>query len=163
MKALILYASKYGAAKEIAQRIADKMGEAAICDLKQSNIPSLSAFDCVIIGSSVYAGSIRKEAKVFAAENADELCKKPLGLFLSGFAEDGNYYEKNFPPKILQAVKARGFLGGIFDPKKANGFERFIIKIVMKKAEYVESIDDEKIDIFVNEIKKAQGSGGQNG
>ncbi|MCL2565395.1 MAG: flavodoxin domain-containing protein [Defluviitaleaceae bacterium] len=154
MKTLILYASKYGAAKEIAKRIADKMGEAALWDLKQGNIPPLSDFDCVIIGSSVYAGGIHKEVKVFVSKNVDKLCEKPLGLFLSGFAEEGSYYEKNFPPKVVQAAKAKGFLGGIFDSKKANVFERFIIKIVIKKTDYVDSIDNEKIDVFVNEMKK---------
>jgi len=153
MKTLILYASKYGAAKEIAERIADKMGEASICDLKQDDIPPLSNFDCVIIGSSIYAGQVRKEAKAFAAKNADELCKKTLGLFLSGFAEDDSYFEKNFPQKILQEAKAKEFLGGIFDPKKVNGIERFIIKIAMKRAEYTESIDNEKIGAFVNAMK----------
>jgi len=157
MKTLILYASKYGAAKEIANRIADKIGEGTVCDLKQSNIPTLLDFDCIIIGSSLYAGSIRTEAKAFVNKYADELSKKHCGLFLSGFAENDDYYAKNFPLIVLQSAKARAFLGGVFDPKKASWIERFIIKIVMKKAEYVESIDNDKIDAFVSEIKKAHG------
>ena len=36
MKTLILYASKYGAAQEIARRIANRMGNADTYDLKQS-------------------------------------------------------------------------------------------------------------------------------
>jgi len=154
MKTLILYASKYGAAKEVAQRISRKMSEVLICDLKQKDIPPLAGYDCVIIGSSVYAGSLRSEAKAFAAKNADELCKKTLGLFLSNFSDDDSYFEKNYPQKVVQAAKAKGSLGGIFDPKKVNGFERFIIKIVMKKAEYIEKIDDNKISEFVEAMQK---------
>ncbi|MCL2377015.1 MAG: flavodoxin domain-containing protein [Defluviitaleaceae bacterium] len=155
MKTLILYASKHGATKEIAGRIEKKMGDATLCDLKQGDIPPLADFDCIIIGSSLYAGSIRKEAKAFAAKNAAALGKKACGLFLSGLAEEGNnYFATNFPKNLLDKVKTRGFLGGIFDPKKANVFERFVIKTVMKQSVYIEKIDDTAIDQFVNEMKK---------
>jgi len=153
MATLILYASKHGAAKEIAGRIAGKIEGAVMCDLKQSDIPALSDFDCVIIGSSLYAGSMRGEAKAFIAKNADELCGKSVGLFLSGFSVSDSDFEKNFPPKLLQAAKAKAFLGGIFDPQKATAIERFIIKIVMKKAAYIERIDDDAIAKFADAMK----------
>ena len=155
MKTLILYASKYGAAREIAERIAKKIDNAVVCDLKQDT-PPLSQFDCVICGSSLYAGSIRKEARAFLADNADELSKKKLGLFLSGFAPDSadNDFAKNFPAKVIQAARAKAHLGGIFDPKKAGAPERFIIKIVMKQTGYIDSINDEKIAGFVADLNR---------
>jgi len=155
MKTLILYATKHGAAKEIAGRIANKLDNVTICDLKQGNIPPIADFDCIILGSSLYAGSIRKEAKAFAAKNADTLTEKTIGLFLSGLAEeDNNYFATNFPQNLLDKVKAKGFLGGIFDPKKANVFERFVIKTVMKQSVYVEKVDDIEIDQFVSDMKR---------
>ncbi|MCL2573617.1 MAG: flavodoxin domain-containing protein [Defluviitaleaceae bacterium] len=153
MKTLILYASKYGATKEIANRIASKIDNAVVCDLKQGNLPSIADYGCIIVGSSLYAGSIRKEAKVFAAENANILAEKKLGLFLSGFAADEKYFATNYPQNLLDIVKAKAFLGGIFDPQKAVGFERFIIKLVMKQKEYVERIDDEAIARFVSNME----------
>jgi len=153
MKTLILYASKYGATKEIAQRISQKIGNAVVCDLKNDSIPPLADFDCIIIGSSVYAGSIRKEAKAFAAQNAAGLGEKICGLFLSGFAEDNGYFTTNFSQNLLDRIRAKGFLGGIFDPKKAGAIERFIIKIVMKQSGYVEKIDDDAIGRFVDTMK----------
>ena len=153
MKTLILYASKYGAAKEIAGRIAKKIDGAVIHDLKQGNIPPLSQFECVILGSSVYAGSIRKEAKAFLEKNAGELSGRKLGLFLSGFSPD-NDFAKVFPPKVLQAAKAKANLGGIFDPGKAGAAERFIIKMVMKQAEYTDTISDEQITRFVGDLSE---------
>jgi len=153
MKTLILYTSKYGATKEISQRIAQKMESATICDLKQGDIPPIMGFDRIIIGSSVYAGSIRKEAKAFAKNNAAALGEKTVGLFISGFVEDDKYFATNFPQNLLDKVKAKGFLGGIFDPQKANGLERLIVKAVMKKSDYIEKIDDAAIEKFVNIIR----------
>ena len=149
MKTLILYATKYGATEKIARRIADKIEGSVFYDLKEGNIPNIADFDCIIIGSSIYAGSVRKEAKAFVANNVVPLSEKTVGLFLSGFAADDKYFATNYPKNLLDKVKTKAFLGGIFDPKKANAAERLIIKAVMKQSEYVESIDDDAIDKFV--------------
>ena len=150
MKTLILYATKHGAAREAAERIAQKIPGAVLHDLKQANIPPLEDFECVIFGSSIYVGSIRKEAKVFLAHNADSLKEKKLGLFLCGLQEneEKQFFESNFLPDILTAAKAMSFIGGIFDPKKAGFVERVIIKTVAKLKAYTNRIDNAKIERF---------------
>ena len=155
MHTLILYATKYGATREIAERIAKGMGDATLHDLKLGDVPDLAGFDCVIIGSSLYAGSIRKEAKAFLAQNADKLRDKKLGLFLSGMAksDEEKYFKDNFPSSLMQAACVASFLGGIFDPKKAGAMARLIMKAVTKQPGYVDAIDDEKITQFVSRIK----------
>jgi menaquinone-dependent protoporphyrinogen oxidase len=156
MKTLILYASKYGAACEIARRIAGYMDEAALHDLKQGGVPSLAEYDCVIIGSSVYAGTIRKEAKDYLEKNAEGLHGKKTGLFLSGMNPDGEKecFEKNINEDILKNAKATVFPGGIFDPKKVSFIERGIYKAVAKQSAYTDIIDDMKIKQFAETMKK---------
>ena len=157
MKTLILYATKYGAAREIAQRIAGKIDGSVICDLKQDDIPPLGEFDCVILGSSIYAGMIRKEAQTFLSQNADLLREKKTGLFLSGMnpspEQENNYFKANFSQDILQAAKIKSVLGGIFDPKKAGFMERFIMKMVAKQSKYTDTISDDKIEKFAEVMK----------
>ena len=158
MKTLILYATKYGAAREIANRIAEKLGDATVHDLKQKPIPALPEFGCVIFGSSLYAGMIRKEAKSFLAENTGTLCEKKIGLFLSGMDVDPEkekaYFETNFSPELLQAATAKILPGGIYDQKKANFAERTIFKLAAKQSAYSDKIDDDKIARFAEEMKK---------
>jgi menaquinone-dependent protoporphyrinogen oxidase len=151
MKTIIIYATKYGAAKEIAQRIADKIEGAIIHNMKQDGIPDLAGFDCIIIGSSVYAGKIRKEAKAFLSNNTDVLRQKKLGLFICGLdvSQEKANFDTNFSPDILKMAKAASFLGGIFDPKKAGLIERLIIKAVTKQSGYLNNIIDGKIEQFV--------------
>jgi menaquinone-dependent protoporphyrinogen oxidase len=151
-----LYATKHGATRETAERIAKKIPGAVLHDLKQANTPTLADFDCVIIGSSIYVGSIHKEAKAFLAQNADILKEKNVGLFLCGFQadEEKQFFASNFSPDILAAAKAASFLGGIFDPKRAGFMERFIIKVVAKLPGYMDSIDGDKIEQFVEEMSK---------
>jgi len=154
MKTMILYATKYGAAAEIAKLIADKIEGAVTHNLKQS-IPSLAEFDCVILGSSVYAGKIHKEAKAFLSKNAAALTEKKFGLFLCGIDEEmaKSYFNANFPEAVLQKAKSTCFPGGMFDPQKANGFERFIIKLITKKSICINTIDENKIEQFAREMK----------
>ena len=158
MKTLILYATKYGASAEIARRISAKFPNATVFNLKTDKIPPLDDFDCVIVGGSLYAGMLRKEAKKFVSENATVLGNQRLGLFLSGLSkndegsESQKAFTENFPQSILQSAKATAFLGGIFDPAKAKGVDKFIFKAVTKQSDYTNTISDERIDMFVSEL-----------
>ena len=155
MKTIILYATKHGAAEDIAKRIAANIDGADTYDLKKGDAPQLGEFDCVIVGSSVYAGAFRKEAKAFLTENADELCYKRLGLFVSGMSESesDDVFKTNIPDEVLKAATVKRSLGGAFDPKKANFFERLIMKAVTKQSGYVSNISDEKIKEFAEALK----------
>ena len=155
MKTLILYATKHGAAREAAQRIANKMDGAVIHDIKQGDTPSLAEFDSVIIGSALYVGMIRKEAKAFLAQNADVLRSKRLGLFLCGMdgSQEQESFKTNFSPDILQASRASSFLGGIFDPQKAGVMGRLVMKAVAKTSEYTDTISNVKVDQFVEAMR----------
>jgi len=150
VKTLILYATKYGAAEEIARRISAKIAGAAVHDLKQDDIPALSAFDCIIVGSGVYAGSFRKEAKTFLSKNAEVLKSKRLGLFASGMSaeESQKVFADNVPKDVLESAKSAMLLGGIFDPQKANFAERAIMKAVTKQAGFADTVDNGKIAQF---------------
>jgi len=154
MKTIILYATKHGATAEIAQRIADKIGDATLHDLKQPT-PDLAKYGCIIVGSAVYAGSFRKEAKAFLSQSSDILKVQKLALFACGMSksESDKVFTENVPPELLQVAKAATLLGGVFDPKKANFAERLIMKIVTKQSGYVDTIDDVKIAKFVESIK----------
>ena len=154
MKTIIFYATKHGATAEIAKRIAAQMENAETCDLKNENIPQIKDYECVIVGSSIYAGAFRKEAKDFLKLNADELCKKKLGLFICGMGEsnEDDAFKSNAPDEVVKAAVVKNILGGAFDPKKANFFERLVMKAVAKQSGYIDKINDEKISKFVEAL-----------
>jgi len=156
MKTIILYATKHGATREIATRISKHMDSATLHDLKQASTPALADFDCVIIGSPLYAGSIRKEARAFLTTHADQLRGKTVGLFLSGMAptDEQKYFAGNFSPNILQTAKAARLLGGIFNPQKAGAMAQFIMKAATKQSGYQDTISDEEIEQFAVAMKR---------
>jgi len=154
MKTLILYATKYGAAREIAQRVSKLIDGSEIRDLKEGGIPPLSEYDCVIVGSSIYVGKIRKEARAFISENTDALIGKRVGLYLSGLEPEnaGLYFKNNFPEKLLNHAAAKAFLGGISDPQKSGAFDKFMLKAVKAPTGYVNTISDEEIKRFAEAL-----------
>ena len=159
MKALVLYATKHGAALEAARKIAAQFSGAKLVDLNDIKTISklnLATYDCIILGSSVYAGQTRPALKHFSTNNQDELmdADKRLGIFLVGMDADKEdvAFGINFEDSLLEAAKAKAFVGGIYDPKKANFAERLIMK-ALKFTEYTNTIDDEKIAEFVQALK----------
>lgn len=155
MKTLILYATKHGATKEIAQELAQALEGATLWDLKRQPLPSLNDYDCVILGSSVYAGMLRKEAKAFAQENEKELRGKTLGLFLSAFTpgEPEKYLQSNYPKTLVDSAKAKATLGGIFDPAQSGFFDQLVMKMILKSSQYKSTLSSEAIRAFAEELK----------
>ena len=83
MSTLIAYSSAHGAAAECARRLAEKIeGPAETVDLGKSGA-DLARYDWIVLGSSIYAGRVRREVLDFCRKNHDALLQKPLGIYFS--------------------------------------------------------------------------------
>lgn len=154
MKTLIVYATKHGATRKIAEQIADQLGGATLHDIEKGKPPALADYECVVLGSPLMAGAVRKEIKAFAAANAAELGCRRLGLFVSGLQAEGEaeYLSKNFPPELLAAARAKAFLGGIFDPAACGFVARKMMKAIAKLESYTSTIDPARVERFAREL-----------
>lgn len=101
MKEILLYASKYGAAKELAKRI-EKGTQVKAVDIKEFH-GSIEDYDKIIIGSSVYAGMMRKEIKTFIKEHEEQLNNKRVYVYLSAL-------NKNDSKKVITENINEAFL-----------------------------------------------------
>ena len=156
MKTIILYATKYGGASEVARLIAALFEGAVTCNLNGDDIASLDDFECVIIGSSVYAGSFLNEAKSYLSANAEILCKKKLGIFACGInkSKSNEVFKANVPDAVLAATTAVCLSGGVFNPERASFFEKLIIRIVTKQKGAINNINGENILEFAEAMKE---------
>src|ERR1043165_7590557 len=104
MKGIVIYKSKYGAAKQYAQWIAESLGILAV---PADNIKAadLGAYDYVIAGSSIYIGKIM--IKDWLEKNSDALKDKKLFFFIVGGAypadkeKTAKYFTDNISPAML--------------------------------------------------------------
>jgi menaquinone-dependent protoporphyrinogen oxidase len=140
-KALVAYASKYGATKEIAEKIGLVLKEAglAVDVLPADKVSDLAAYGAVVLGSAVYIGGWRKPAAKFLRANEKTLADKMVWLFSSGPTGKGDPIELvqgwRFP-KALQHIADRVqpkdivlFQGAAF-PEKLSPIGRWMMKKV---------------------------------
>ena len=85
-KVLVVYASRHGATRGIAQRSADVLRtEGLEVDVAPADHASgVGAADAVVVGSAVYMGTWAKEAVEFVKRNEFRLAELPLWFFSSG-------------------------------------------------------------------------------
>ncbi len=137
-KVLLVYATKYGATKEIAERIAETI-QAAGHETRlvpAENAPAVDGFDAVVVGSAVYIGKMRKAMRQFLKKNQEILSQKPVWLFASGPTgkddQPGEFEGMHRPQAIRDLIdkigpKERVVLGGALLRDALSGLDRWMI------------------------------------
>ncbi len=136
MSVLVAYASKHGATRGIAERIAERL-EAAGCRAEARPVAEageLTDYDAFVVGSAVYMFHWMKAGAKFVRRNHSVLAARPVWLFSSGpvgtdttDAEGRDVREVAGPkelPELTQAVSARDhrvFFGAIDHSKLGKG------------------------------------------
>lgn len=140
-RGLAAYASKYGATREIAERIGTGLRDAGlpVDVLPAERVLDLSKYDPVVLGSAVYVGNWRKPAVSFLQGNLQALSRRPVWLFSSGPTGEGDAevllkgwrMPENLEGAAAQ-IRPRGVAvsHGAADPKKLNLLERWIMRRV---------------------------------
>ncbi|MCK4732225.1 MAG: hypothetical protein KAT65_07180, partial [Methanophagales archaeon] len=109
---LVIYATKYGATAEIAEKIGNVLRQAGLRTdvLPTDRVSDLTPYKAVVLGSAVYIGRWRKEAAKFLKANEKVLAEQLVWLFSSGPTGEGNPVEltKGWHfPKALQPIADR--------------------------------------------------------
>ena len=158
MKTLITYATKYGAAEVCARKLSDELTcDTDLVNLKNAKNINPDEYDIIIIGSSVYAGKIRKEARKFCEENIGALEKKQIAFYISCMNEEKKaekHIYDNFSAELLDDAIATGVFGGAFDFEKMNFFERLIIRMISGTKDSESNFLEDNIEEFANKINE---------
>ena len=86
MRILVAYASRHGATKGIAERIAATLERNALqVTLRDAaDVESIEGFDAFVIGSAAYMGAWEKPAAALVHAHGAALARRPVWLFSSG-------------------------------------------------------------------------------
>lgn len=104
---LIAYATKYGATKEIAEKMAGILEEELSVSLAPaSEVKSIQSYDAVIIGSSVYHDNWLHDAEELLESFQDQLASKDVWLFSDGISAEiqGQHKIDNWLPDALKTL-----------------------------------------------------------
>jgi menaquinone-dependent protoporphyrinogen oxidase len=141
---LVTYASKYGATKEIAQKIGEVLCQTG---LQVDVFPvdgtlDITPYKAIILGSAIYIGKWQQEAVEFLKANEKILASRQVWLFSSGPTGEGDpveLVEGVHLPAALQRVADRiqprdiAVFHGYVNPDKINFIEKWSIKSLVKK------------------------------
>lgn len=158
---LITYDSKYGATKEIAEKISKVLSESGLQNdlLPIEEVENLSKYETIILGSAVYIGQWQKKAAKFLKENEKALADKNVWLFSTGPTGEGDPVElmKGWKfPEGLQGVADKikpvdiTVFHGALDESKLNTLEKMTIKMV--KAPLGDYRDWKMVEAWANKI-----------
>lgn len=140
-KVLIAFASKYGSTAEIAERIGKVLREAGLhADVLPTNrVKKSNDYQAIVLGSAVYIGMWRREASAFLKSNEMDLAQKPVWLFSSGPADEGDLevvldgwkFPSGLQP-VADRIKPRdiAIFRGAVDLSKLNGLEKWMLNKV---------------------------------
>lgn len=157
MKILILYETKSGFTKEIADKIFIRIPDSDMFDMHEVDQYNLEDYDTIIVGAPIYQGEIIKDAEQFFVQNKKILLKKRLGIFCSGMnsAEFNQAVQNSLPPDIFYDSELV-HCGGRINYKSLSFKERRIIKrrLGITHDEVLEN--SQKMDEFIKWIKKVE-------
>ena len=124
MTILVTYASKRGATKGIAERIAEKLRSLGKdIALQPVTTPgSVAAYEAVVIGAAAYYGSWMKEAAEFVRRNRDALASRPVWMFSSGPLGAGELDEKGQDKRKAAAPKEFAEFSETIHPREQRVF-----------------------------------------
>ena len=156
MKTAIIYCSKHGATRKIAEEMAAGLflKNVRLYDLNETSVDDLKQYQVVIIGGSIYFGQIQKKIKTFCNENMEILMQKNLGLFISCLTKEQEQeeFDNAFPESLRKHAVAKGLMGGELIYKKLSLLEKIAIKFVGKDSTDVHEINYKAIDEFIEKI-----------
>lgn len=135
MKVLVAVGSKYGSTRGIAHVITDELKSLGFqVDLEDAcDVPSVKAYDAVVIGSAIYGGWWRRDAAELVRLHVADLRNRDVWLFSAGIIElkaPGSFTdEAKELAALVEAEELKSFVGAI-DYDRLNAGEREVIRVI---------------------------------
>lgn len=159
MKTAIAYGTKYGSTAEAARRLKNELGEQTdLFDITKGQIPSLGAYDTVIIGGAIYMGRIQKKLQSFLNVSTEQLLQKKIGLYLCAASRDEKALHEElvhaFPEQLYQHALVKDVLGYAINFEKMHFFDRLIMSKIKGDKISISAFDQDKIRAFADALKR---------
>jgi menaquinone-dependent protoporphyrinogen oxidase len=157
MKTLIVYSSKNGFTKGMADLLQDQIeGEVHAQNCSKDYSVDLTQFDNVIIGSPMYFGKMNSAVLEFCEKYQGLLLTKKVGLFATGADETTalDVLLKTIPDDLAKHADIKAYFGYAFDFDKMSFIHKLIIKKVVKKTSSEKNIKEQAINAFIQDFNR---------
>lgn len=147
---LVAYATKHGATAEIATAIAQTLkSHGLVVDARPAgDVRDLAPYGMIVLGSAVYMGRWRADARAFARRHRQALRERPVWLFSSGPVDSGTPHPEDVPvpPGVTRLARRIGSRGHVtFGGRLAEDAPGFVEQRLVKAGKAGDSRDFERI------------------
>ncbi len=158
MNTLIIYATKNGSVKEVAQLIKRELvGKVKLVNAHDEIIKDVTEFDNIMIGSSIYFGQIDRKIKNFIFLNRPEILKKKFGFFIMAVEPNKEMLIKQvhnaLSNDLIDKAETISVIGSQIKLKKFSWIVRIILRYFRNIKCSYKDIDKEKISEFVKKFQ----------
>lgn len=149
MKLAILYATKYGSTREVAEEVARLAAESGV-DRGRIGVFDLAGYSAmpdaptIILGAPIYGGTVPRSVRRFLDAHLDELLERRVGIFLSclyGEERAEQQLADNFPARLVAHSYGRYYVGGRVKVGQLRWLDKQIMKGIGGVSEDVDRID----------------------
>lgn len=171
MDVLVAYATRHGATRGIAERIAvrlDTVADLTVTLAPIHDIGDVEQYDAVVIGGATYVSHWQRATARFVRRHQEELARRPVWLFSSGplgsepVDEDGNDILESTRPKefdefhrLVEPEDEAVFFGAYDPDEPAIGLAERLVRLLPAADEALPTGDFRdwpRIDSWADEI-----------
>lgn len=169
MKTLILYSTREGQTKKIAEFMAERLqGEVIVRSITDSDY-DLSGFERIVIGASIHYGRFEHTLMEFVEKNANLLNSKSAVFFginltarkVGKDTPETNVYVRKFLQRITWKPKLAAVFAGALLYPRYHWFDRMMIQFIMRvtggetdTSKEIEYTDWNKVNEFIEKINE---------
>jgi len=154
MKTAIIYATSHGTSEKVARLIAEglKSNTVDLFNLKKKPKIDISAYDTIVIGGSIHAGTPAGVLRKFINKNMLSLLQKKVALFLCCMnqPEEQTEFDVAFPEYLRSHSVYNTIAGGEYVFEEMNFIEKAIIRKITGATESLSKLRYEEIQKLVN-------------
>lgn len=154
MKTLVVYASTHSSTLWCARTIAARL-EGATEVHPANTAPSPMLYNCVILGSAIYAGASLPSMQTYCRQYQHELCQVPLHLFICCINPVTSIVQRQllraYPAPLRQHAAQATCFGGAITFANLNSKEKALMRILGYTNDH-STIDMNIITTFINQV-----------
>lgn len=126
MRILVVYGSRYGTTREVAETVADELRPGAQTFVQPAeDVVDISAYDAVVVGAGIYTGRLHRTARAFLERFGHELQDRPCAVFALGPVKDRDADWESAASVLGRALykaqlvpDGKAVFGGVVDPAR---------------------------------------------
>lgn len=154
--ALVIYDTRYGSTREVAEMIADRIGDRSLVREIGAVVPEeLERASLVVIGGPVYGGRLSRRIPRFCDRNRSTLEQKRVGLFITCLYRGDmakQQLHEGYPDWLIAHASATEWLGGRIRVKSLGFMHRMLVSRLGNLEGDTDRIDPNRIDDFVSRL-----------